>query len=160
MDTELKLKLQALVDNELPASEAAKMTARVEADPEARAFVEDLRRTREVLSSAHIRTSTREAPWESVQARMDQPDPQYGNRLITFPQALTAVAALLLLSLILYVPSRTPAPQGIQETDGLDSAVYLVETDLENATPIVYIDQPSGWTLVWVAELQEEPEKG
>jgi sugar-specific transcriptional regulator TrmB len=30
--------------------------------------------------------------------------------------------------------------------------VYMVETDLENATPVVYLDEPSGWTVVWVVE--------
>jgi hypothetical protein len=33
--------------------------------------------------------------------------------------------------------------------------VEMVETDLENTVPVVYLDQPSGWTVVWVIEEAE-----
>ncbi len=160
MDKELELKLQAWVDGELPASEADKMSALAGRDPEAAAYLDSLRRTRAVLQQAHHRADSGRDSWPDLEARLDQPAPLGGNRLIGFPQALTAVAALLLLGLVLYIPFRDQQPRESGEISALDSTVYLVETDLENATPIVYIDQPSGWTLVWVAEQAETPEKG
>ena len=163
MDKELELRLQAWVDGELSPPESEVLSALVEKDPEAAAYTDSLRQTRETLQLAHSRSSSGRDPWQALEARLDQPAPRYGNRLISFPQALTAVAALLLLSLVLYIPFRDHQPKNTgetAETPGLDSAVYLVETDLENATPIVYIDQPSGWTLIWVAEQDDTPEKG
>ena len=135
------------------------MASRVDGDPRLRAYADDLRRTHQVLGSTHTTGRSVETAWNKVQARLDQPAPSYRRRLVQFPTALSAVAAILLLSLIIYLPQRGDNASQMEET-GLDDAVYLVETDLENATPIVYIDQPSGWTVVWVAEPQEIPEKG
>lgn len=158
MDKELEYRIQAWLDGELSGKAAAEVVELLDADPALQAHAEALRRIRQALGSAHLADPSVEAAWDAVQARLDQPAPSYGSRMVRFPMALGAVAALLLLSLLIYTPQKDGDGTSPEEP-GLDSAVYLVETDLENATPIVYIDQPSGWTVVWVAEQEDSPEK-
>ena len=60
---------------------------------------------------------------------------------------------ILLVGMGIWFPLRQMGHQ--DEAFSLGSTVQMVETDLEGATPIVYIDEPSGWTVVWVVEAEE-----
>jgi hypothetical protein len=64
-----------------------------------------------------------------------------------------AVAAVMLLGIAVWLPFRQ-AGEIPPATDLLVDRVELVETDLEGATAVVYLDQPSGWTVIWVFEAE------
>jgi hypothetical protein len=70
---------------------------------------------------------------------------------------LLTAAAVMVLGMAVWWPLRQAS---IRQSIGSEALhverVELVETDLEGATPIVYLDQPSGWTVVWVVEAVEE----
>ena len=34
-----------------------------------------------------------------------------------------------------------------------ESVVEFVDTDIPDASPVVYTDEQSGWTVVWVTEM-------
>ena len=70
-----------------------------------------------------------------------------------FWRAPTAIAALLALSLELYFvfpSSKENAPAYAETTE-----VEFMETDIPGAGTLVYIDQDSGWTILWVVESAE-----
>ena len=63
------------------------------------------------------------------------------------------VAWVMLVGMGIWYPLRKMGH--VNEAYALESTVEMVETELEGATPIVYIDEPSGWTVVWVVEAEE-----
>jgi anti-sigma factor RsiW len=157
MNEQQTQRLQAWFDGEVSAAECAEIEALLEADPEARTFVGGLTRTREVLGGSHATKGDVEAAWNRVEARITRMDEGSSSRVLKFPQLIAVAAAVVVVGMMLWLPFRF-AGQGGEAGDGLESTVMMVETDLENATPVVYIDQPSGWTVVWVME-EPLPEK-
>ena len=73
--------------------------------------------------------------------------------MLTFPQLMTTAAAVMLFGMALWWPFRDAGQPDLPEATPAP-AVMMVETDLKDATPVVYIDQPSGWTVVWVLEAE------
>ena len=154
MKEETAIRLQAWFDGEVTAAECTEIEALLDQDPEARAYIESLSRSREVLSSAHVRQTEVERHWKTMDRVLDRVTEKRVHKTITFPRMVSAIAAVMILGMLLWLPFRRagePLPQSLE----LESSVLMVETDLEGATPIVYIDQPSGWTVVWVMEAEE-----
>lgn len=153
MNDETQQRLEAWFDGELTSAEHAAVEALLDKDAAARAYVDQLARTRELLQGAHVSTVDGDAAWESVQERLDEADRQRSARILSFPQLLAAAAAVMLVGMGIWFPLRKMG--AVEEAYALESTVHMVETELENATPIVYIDEPSGWTVVWVVEAEE-----
>lgn len=146
-----EIRLSAWFDGELPEREKQDIEALLERDPDARAYMEDLRKTRELLAASHSAPGESVPEWSGVEERL-KGNP--GARILTFPRLAAGIAAVLVLAFSLWLPLResgnpaqAPAAPGL-----MVNSVELVETDLEDATPIVYLDEPSGWTVVWVLE--------
>jgi anti-sigma factor RsiW len=156
MNDELRRRLEAWFDGEVSPEECAGVERLLKADDESRAYVESLNKAREAMQGAHVSTIDGEAAWESFQERLDKADRERSTRVLSFPQMMAAAAAVVLVGMGIWFPLRQMGHQN--EAFALESTVQMVETDLEGATPIVYIDEPSGWTVVWVVE-PEEPQQ-
>jgi hypothetical protein len=154
MNDETQQRLAAWFDGELSSSEHAEVEQILEQDAAARAYVDQLARSREMLQGAHVSTVDGDAAWESVRERLEEADRQRSARVLTFPQLVAAPAAVMLVGMGIWFPLRKMGQ--LDQAYALESTVEMVETELEGATPIVYIDEPSGWTVVWVVEAEEE----
>lgn len=157
MNLEQAARLQAWFDGEVSASECAEIEAMLDAEPEAREYLDALSRTREALNASHLRKVDTGAAWGDLLVELGRSDKRHAGKLLNFPQLTAVAAAVVVFGMALWIPFRN-AGQPSAGDAGLESMVEMVETDLENATPVVYIDQPSGWTVVWVLE-QELPGK-
>lgn len=159
MNKHTAIRLAAWFDGEARPEEIPELEALIASDPEARAYLEELERTRKALREVEVPLVEEDAAWNSFRERLREADPVPSRpKVLAFPRYATAAAAILALGIGLWWPFRQAGQLPAEE--GLESAVLLVETDLENATPVVYIDEPSGWTIVWVLEDVAPPEQG
>jgi anti-sigma factor RsiW len=166
MDYKAQLKLQALLDGELPKAEASEATNWVARDREAAALLEELRHTRDALTGAETGVrlpESREFFWSKVQReiqRLEAPAPKparpsYLAILRRFLVPASAVAVVLIAGLMLSLPggfvSSTPAT--------------VLETAVADSGTFTYRDYSAGATLVWLSypadnEVAETDEMG
>ena len=147
------MRLEAWFDGEVSPTECAEIEQLLQNDEVARAYVERLNETREALQGAHVSQLDEDAVWGSLRERLDDAGHQRSDRVLSFPQLIAAAAAVMLVGMGIWFPLRQAGQQ--EQAYSLDSTVQMVETELEGATPIVYIDEPSGWTGGWVVEAEE-----
>lgn len=133
--------LHAYLDGELTPAERHRVEAWLAEDAEARRELDALRQIRNSVQAAPTPAPDVEAAWKALSKKLNGSP---AKRTIPFPVPLTAAAAIALLGLVLWssFPGREPTPS--------PQPVVMVETDLEDSTPIVYLDEESGWTIVWV----------
>lgn len=146
-------RLEAWFDGECSPKEVSAIEELLQDDPEARAYVEQLEQAREALRGAHVANIDGDAVWESFRERLDEAGHKRSAKVLSFPQLLATAAAVMLVGMGIWFPLREMGR--VDESLSLENTVYSVETELEGATPIVYIDEPSGWTVVWVVEAEE-----
>lgn len=83
------------------------------------------------------------------------------HKLIHFPWVwvggFAAMAATVAISIGVWVHDTKPAPDLGNAFADLDSemSVSFVETDIPGASSMVYVDESSGWTIVWVTDPQQ-----
>lgn len=153
MNEETRNRLAAWFDGEAGEAEAARIGALLKQDAHARAYLEELRQTREALAGAHKERRSPVPEWHSFSARLDEPERAHRQTVLSFPRMLGAVAAVMVLGMAVWIPFRQASiSQSTARAELLVNSVELVETDLVGATPVVYLDQPSGWTVVWILE--------
>lgn len=153
----MAIQLEAWFDGELTESEATRIEAQLASDPELKAHLETLKATRRAMAGTPDAPLDVEAAWSAVEERLEQPAPSDSRKVISFPRIVATMAAILVLGMAVWMPMRKMGgPAENQEGLADESVVQMVETDLENATSIVYLDQPSGWTVVWVMEEESE----
>jgi anti-sigma factor RsiW len=158
MKEDIAIRIAAWFDEELTGAEKAEIEALLESDEEAQAYLKELKRTRSALQGAHVSPVEDSAAWGALQDRLEKPSTSNTGNLLQFPRMAAAAAAIVALGMGLWWPLRQTGHTA-PET-GLESSVYMVETEIENATPIVYIDETSGWTVVWVLEDEIPEEQG
>jgi anti-sigma factor RsiW len=166
MDYNAQLKLQALLDGELPKAEASEVTNWVAQDREAAALLGELRRTRDALAGTetgvHLPES-REFFWSKVQREIQRleapaPKPAQPSYLTIFRRLLvpaSTVAVVLIAGLVLIRSTLTP---GLTTTSVLETAVA-------DSGAFTYRDYSAGATLVWLSypadnEVAEPDEMG
>jgi hypothetical protein len=152
MDYELQLKLQALLDGELPAAEANEVTQRAARDPEAAALLAELRNTREAMAGAEAARplpESREFFWSKVQREIERLEKPVAKPAATplatllrrFLVPASALALVFIAGVVLIQPAgpwgRTPI------TD--------IETALADSGAFTYRDYSAGTTLVWLS---------
>ena len=152
MKEELAIRLEAWFDGELSPTERFDVEAIIDQDPMAREYVDQLKQTRIALQVHQPRVDVSQA-WEAHLDRLESAKNTRSGKVFSFPKMVTAFAAIMVLGMALWLPMRKMGD--LSESGGLESVVQMVETDLVGATPIVYLDQPSGWTVVWVVEAEE-----
>ncbi len=152
MKKETAIRIAALFDGEVDSVEKAELQALIARDPEAKAYWDELEHLSGTLQGAHVSSTRSGASWEAIRQQINKPGMGSDDKVLHFPKYATAAAALVALGIGIWYPSHKSDSANELELSGLDDPVYMVETDLENATPVVYIDEPSGWTVVWVVE--------
>jgi anti-sigma factor RsiW len=151
MDHNAQLKLQALLDGELPLKEANEVTRWAVRDREAAALLEELRNTRSALAGcdAEVRLpESREFFWSKIEQeirRLEEPVARparesYLIRIRRFLVPASAIAAVITAGLMLNQLAGPPG--GIPATD--------VETALPDSQAFTYRDFSAGATLVWL----------
>ena len=152
MNWEAQLKLQALLDGELPEAEAGEVAKWPEQDREAAALLTELRQTRAALTGfeAGIQLpESREFFWSKIEReiqRLEKPvaepirAPLFA-RLQRFLAPATAVALLAIAGLVAVRQNGWP---------GLSGGVER-ETALADTGAFTYRDYSAGTTLVWLS---------
>lgn len=140
--------LGALFDGELPEDEAAQLREFVRNSQEAQRHLANLAESRRLIRTGMAIQNVPE--WHDVRRRLDSRSQQRRSKISRWGLGVIASTAVALgsLSLILKSPVTDSLSAKAPQTD----LVEMVETDLENTVPVVYLDQPSGWTVVWVIE--------
>ena len=166
MDYNAQLKLQALLDGELPEAEASGVTKWLDRDREAAALLEELRHTRVALTGAEMGVrlpESREFFWSKVQRgiqRLESPaqKPARPSYLVILRRLLvpaSTASVVLIAGLVLLRSTLTPA---------ITTATVL-ETAVADSGAFTYRDYSAGATLVWLSypadnEIAEPDEMG
>jgi anti-sigma factor RsiW len=152
MDHNAQLKLQALLDGELPEAEASETTQWLARDQEAAALLEELRNTHAALSGFkdEVRLpESREFFWSKIEReiqRLERPAPPpvpvpVFAWLRRWLVPASAVAVVLIAGLVL---TRPTGPLG-------HATAAEFETALSDAKAFTYRDYSAGTTLVWLS---------
>ncbi|WP_269543150.1 hypothetical protein [Cerasicoccus fimbriatus] len=94
-----------------------------------------------------------EADWQALRLKLANEGAQFKGRAkreLAWSSYWTAGAAavvFLLASITVLLPRHELPTTGVTP-----NIVESVETDIEGATPIIFVDQQSGWSVVWVDE--------
>jgi anti-sigma factor RsiW len=148
MDYETQLKLQALLDGELPEGAARQVANQLACDQEAASLMAELRQTRQVLrgtDSAVSLPESREFFWSKVRneiERLEKPSrqPERVSFLARFRRVLIPAGALsVALLAALFVAHMQQEPE-------LDTEMVLAD-----AGTFTYRDAGAGETLIWVS---------
>ena len=152
MDYDTQLKLQALLDGELPEAEARAVAQGPARDPEAAALLGELRNTREAMRESEASRplpESREFFWSKVQREIQRSEAPAAKPALAPLSALLrrflvpafAIALLLIAGVVLTRPimpgDRTPAG--------------AIETALADSGAFTYRDYSAGTTLVWLS---------
>jgi len=154
MNDEAKLKLQAWVDGELTAKEAAEVSAWVANDNAAKSLADDLRMAKTVLAAnepEYAVPASREFYWSAIERQISREEVKPAavasgwvlqwRRWLAPAAGLAAVACMLVLA---------------DWRHGSDQGLADVEVPLEDMGAMTYRDQSTGMTVIW---LYDRPDK-
>jgi anti-sigma factor RsiW len=166
MDYKAQLKLQALLDGELPEAEAREATNWLARDREAAALLEELRNTRAALAGfeAEVRLpESREFFWSKIEReiqRLETPAPKPARLPLwaLFRRLLVPASAVAVVFIAGVVLTRPTGP-------AVRTAGAAIETALADSGAFTYRDYSAGTTLVWLSypadnEVAENHETG
>jgi anti-sigma factor RsiW len=162
IDHETELKLQALVDGELPSTEAAAIGEVAVRNAETRALIEELKATRTLLAGNELEMPLPESPdfyWSQIRRRIEHEEQSpSGDRTdeavlsrwwIRFLAPAGVLAALLVLVVVALRHSTPPEPALAME----DS--HEIETPLEETSSFSFRSEADAMTVVWVDSHRE-----
>jgi len=141
MNWEEQLKLQALLDGELPPDQARALSALVERDPAAAALLAELRTARQTLRSGEATaaiTESREFYWSKIardierQERRSPARPPSGLlawlRLLVLPATVIVVLVIVGISLHNHAHPASPVATGHQPTPAAEPKLAGADT--------------------------------
>lgn len=149
MTQEEAIRLQAFHDGELNTEDCTAVEGWLATCPEARAHLAEIQALSDRVTPIEMPIPDVETEWGKVRQSIEAP-----SNVLSFPRKLGAIAAVLIVGAVAWFSFNADQTQGT-EANYLAENVEMVETELEGATPIVYIDEESGWTVVWVTEEAE-----
>jgi anti-sigma factor RsiW len=163
MNLEQQLKLQALLDGELPESEAREILAWTQRDSAAAALLAELRNTRAAMAKSEPHLSlpeSREFFWSKIEREIQRLEPQATpapkvSILTTLRRLLLPAAALSVLVIAGMIASFN-FPKTVVATVA-DDDTPSVETTLANSDVTTYRDASEGTTLVWFSSPDDSP---
>ena len=144
--------MSKLLDGELESQEAAKLSSYLHKNPEDLDWME----SNSLLAQAAFEPAAQgdlSKTIAAVEAEIaSHRKPQ--SKLIPFPPFLlklsiaAAIAIVGTLAWLNFAPSESP----LQESY---ARIEFVDTDIPNASPVVYTDEESGWNVVWVEQFSK-----
>ena len=165
MNQEQQLKLQALLDGELPEREAREILAWTQRDSAAAGLLAELRNTRAAMAKAEPHLSlpeTREFFWSKIEREIQRLEPQTTSapKVSAFTMlrrlllSAAAVSVLLIAGMIAHFNFPNHSPKNAVEIVA-DADAPSVETTLANADATTYRDASEGTTLVWFSSVDD-----
>jgi len=152
MNHEMELKLQAQLDGELSAAEAAEVDRLLQQDPAARALAAELKSTQAILLGNEIPRALPESPdffWSKVQREIQRLEPAPARQRppwLTWTFRLLAPAGLAaLLAFMVW----SPFSGGVQLAKM--PAHAEIENPLDDASSITFRSETEGVTVFWVS---------
>ncbi len=139
--------LTRAADGATPASDQAAIAAHLSACSECQRFAETLRRLPDWIAEevASHPVPDAEEMWREVQAQIQTPPkPRKVAPIVWLTAPLAAAAALVFA----FLPQRN-APDSSVIADNQIVQVDYVEVEDPDATAMVYVDNESGWLVVW-----------
>lgn len=155
-ELDAQLMMSRLMDGELSADEADRLHQYLEVQPDAIDWMESSQTIAESARPAECADS--QSAWENIQEAINEGSEtgeQFSN-IIRFPSLLRmlgAAAAFAIVGSIVWTNLPFSQPKITERYAASQSVVEFVDTDIPDASPVVYTDEISGWTVVWVAEM-------
>ncbi len=155
-EPDAQMMMSRLMDGELSADDADRLHQYLEANPDAIDWMES---SQVIAESAGPPVSIdSQSTWEGVQKAIneDSGNEAKPSNLIKFPsfiRVLGVAAAIALVASIVWKNVPSSEPEITERYAASQSVVEFVDTDIPDASPVVYTDEISGWTVVWVAEM-------
>jgi anti-sigma factor RsiW len=159
MNLEQQLKLQALLDGELPEREAREILAWTQRDSAAAGLLAELRNTRAAMAKSEPHLSlpeSREFFWSKIEREIQRLEPQVISapkvsifamlRRLLLPAS--GIAVIAIAALIAHFNFPNNSPKAVVATVA-DDDTPSVETTLANSDVTTYRDASEGTTLVW-----------
>jgi anti-sigma factor RsiW len=164
MNEELQIKVQALLDGELPEAEAREVLSLIARDAGVAALHNELKNTRQALAKfdRHIQVpELREFYWSKIQrelGRLEPPQPEKrpGFLWIWLRRSLIPATGLCAVVLAFLILSPAPAPAPLPIASGQEPEQ---SADAADSGAMTYRDEASGATLVWLS-FPAENDKG
>jgi len=162
MNAEQQLKLQSLLDGELPENEAREILAWTQRDSAAAGLLAELRNTRAAMAKSEPHLSvpeSREFFWSKIERGIQRLEPRATfapevsifSALRRFLLPTGALAALAVAELILHFHGSTLAADNLADAD-----TPTVETTLASTDATTYRDADEGTTLVWFSPMADD----
>ena len=161
-ESEAQLLMSRLLDGELPSKEADSLHQYLESHPEAMDWMESCNLVENAATDRTLSQDQADAAsaWESISEALSSGNAassEDSGNLVFFPlffKTASIAAAITLVATLLW--RNLPNNEGGEITEryaASESVVEFVDTDIPDASPVVYTDEQSGWTVVWVAEM-------
>lgn len=151
---EAQLLMSQLLDGELAPADAAALEAYLERRPEAVDWLESNDLSRQAAFGSLESDGDANATVSAILERIASAKPARA-RLLSFPAAFGSLAAAAAIAAAILIGFDRSWDSNAAPGFGHFSAVVeSVDTNIPDASPVVYTDQESGWTVVWVAQLE------
>lgn len=152
MTRKQQLRIAAYADGQLDPVGQLQVQQLLQESEVARAYLDHLQSSSAALRNLPNPAVDAEQAWQQLQPQLSrQPHAPATRRSWSLPRAFPVFAGSLAataVALVLSFVFLSHTPQSHLSAD----AVQLLETDIVGGIPIVFLDQPSGWTVVWVAQ--------
>jgi hypothetical protein len=125
--------LAALADDSLPARRRTAIEARLQAQPELRALVDEQRRARDAVRAAALEVAAPVALRARVDADRRAGAPRRRRRKLALGGAVASVAAAVALALVLTLPGDVPGGPTIVEASELAARPATMPAPLQDA---------------------------
>jgi len=159
-ESEAQLLMSRLLDGELSPQEANSLHLYLGRNPEAIDWMESCDLVENAIAERTRRVDqiNTVSAWESIRHEIpnEQEKPDDSQNLVFFPilfKVAGIAAVLALLATLLWFNLPNEGEQMTERYSASESVVEFVDTDIPDASPIVYTDEQSGWTVVWVTEM-------
>lgn len=155
-ESDARLLMSCLMDGELPADDADRLYQFLEANPDAIDWMESNHAIADSNKGSECAESN--TSWGKIQTAIskDTGGKIASSKLIQFPalfRVLGIAAAIALVASIVWKNLPSTQKEVTERYAASQSVVEFVDTDIPDVSPVVYTDEISGWTVVWVAEM-------
>jgi len=153
--------MSQLVDGEIDPSDADRLHAYLERNPEAMAWMESVSLTSSgnTASRSEFEAETMRNTVLTELARESRHQGNDRGAFLSSPfifRALASAAAVTLVASIAWFSFSNSEDIAVSQFAESSSVVEFVDTDLPDASPVVYTDSESGWTIVWIDQVSSD----